>query len=86
MQENDLHLPRPGGRGGGDDGRVEIKIFVPKSTQACVNILYGRFLQTTNKKMENKKNVWRKVIMSLLLFRSKTIPRDIADLPRNSPK
>ena len=52
MQENDLHLPRPGGRGGGDDGRDEIKIFVPKSTQACFEhlyILHGRFLQTTKK-------------------------------------
>ena len=58
MQENDLHLPRPGGRGGGDDGRDEIKIFGTQVNTGMfyhLNILHGRFLQTTNKKMENKK-------------------------------
>ena len=76
MQENDLHLPQPGGRGGGGDGRDEIKIFVPKSTQACFNIYtfyMVDFYKQPTKKRKIKKNVWMKVIMSLLLFRSKVL-------------
>ena len=55
MQENDLHLPRPGGRGGGDDGRDEIYIFVPKPYRHVLTFINSiRYISTNNQQKNGK--------------------------------